>query len=99
LVFLRRHASSHPSMSGDFLLIFVLAFSLSMLQIARATVETRTIDDQYGNSVTGALPIYSPNGWSYGLVCSTCYADQYFEMVQYVGLSLSNIYGGSWCVS
>ncbi|EPS98618.1 hypothetical protein FOMPIDRAFT_1017517 [Fomitopsis schrenkii] len=36
------------------------------------TATNRTIDDNYGDSVTGAKPTYS-DGWNYGPDCSKCY--------------------------
>ncbi|KAH9926222.1 uncharacterized protein B0H18DRAFT_876542 [Fomitopsis serialis] len=38
-----------------------------------ATSTNRTIDDYYGDSVTGLLPVYSDN-WNYGPTCSVCEA-------------------------
>ncbi|KAL7280372.1 hypothetical protein ACG7TL_005297 [Trametes sanguinea] len=46
--------------------------------LARASVTTadlvnRTIDDQRGDSVTGAKPSWAPdNGWAQGQICGTC---------------------------
>lgn len=35
------------------------------------TATNRTIDDNYGDSVTGAKPTYS-DGWNYGPECTGC---------------------------
>ncbi|KAH9934657.1 uncharacterized protein B0H18DRAFT_977597 [Fomitopsis serialis] len=39
-----------------------------------AAATNRTIDDHYGDSVTGRLPMYESQGWSYGPACSGCLA-------------------------
>ncbi|OSD04809.1 hypothetical protein PYCCODRAFT_1433148 [Trametes coccinea BRFM310] len=49
-----------------------------IMLLARASVTTadlvnRTIDDQRGDSVTGAKPSWAPdNGWAQGQICGTC---------------------------
>jgi hypothetical protein len=47
---------------------------------AAALAINRTIDDQFGDSVTGAVPIYSPgNVWTQGNVCTGCVAQPDYE--------------------
>lgn len=45
--------------------------SLLFFLVATAKPTNRTIDDQWGDSVTGALPVYSAN-WNYGPDCTVC---------------------------
>ena len=45
----------------------------------------RTIDDQWGDSVTGVLPAYSTN-WNFGPDCNNCA----------VAPSVSKAFGGTW---
>jgi hypothetical protein len=41
--------------------------------ISRAILTNRTIDDQYGDKLTGLLPQYSPSGvWNQGNGCVPC---------------------------
>ncbi|TFK55643.1 hypothetical protein OE88DRAFT_643167 [Heliocybe sulcata] len=51
-------------------------FSLSLLHrclLARATITNRTIDDQYGDEVSGLQPNYSPAAaWNQGSSCTGC---------------------------
>jgi hypothetical protein len=71
----------------------LIAFLALSLSIAHATEVTRIIDDQYGDSVTGAHPVYSPlDRWTYGPNCTACNIGQ----SQYVVLDKSEIYNGSW---
>lgn len=48
-------------------------FALCLLAsgIASAKLTNRTIDDHYGDSMTGLLPVYV-GGWNYGPNCSQC---------------------------
>jgi len=51
------------------LLILLAGYTTKALQV------NATIDDELGDSVTGALPVYSPqNVWSRGDECTTCFA-------------------------
>ncbi|KAH9922671.1 uncharacterized protein B0H18DRAFT_508385 [Fomitopsis serialis] len=52
----------------------VIALLLFVATGARAigTTTNRTIDDFYGDSATGAIPLYS-DGWNYGPQCSGCF--------------------------
>jgi hypothetical protein len=70
----------------------LLALSwIAQLQTAQAEVETRYIDDQFGDSVTGALPVYLPvDQWSYGPTCSACYLEKY------ASLDTGDVFRGSW---
>lgn len=50
---------------------------LLSLQVGRAlaAASNRTIDDELGDSVTGALPTYSPqNVWTQGSTCASCFS-------------------------
>ncbi|TFY56141.1 hypothetical protein EVJ58_g7816 [Rhodofomes roseus] len=61
-------------MSLPCLLFAYWPFLLSLLSTRiSATATNRTIDDYYGDSVTGLLPVYS-NNWNYGPTCSVCEA-------------------------
>ncbi|KAI0673889.1 hypothetical protein C8Q78DRAFT_658566 [Trametes maxima] len=54
---------------------FTRSLSCSFLLAAAtsARLVNRTIDDKSGDSVSGALPVYSPDGaWADGSICSTC---------------------------
>ena len=61
---------------------FKLAYALLIfnhVRSAAALAVNRTIDDQFGDSVTGALPVYSPeNIWTQGNQCS-CFAQPDYE--------------------
>jgi hypothetical protein len=53
---------------------------LSYIRNAAALAVNRTIDDEIGDSVTGALPIYVPqNIWTQGNQCTTCWADPDYQ--------------------
>jgi len=57
-----------------------LACVLLIFRSAAALAINRTIDDQFGDSATGALPIYSPeNMWAQGNQCSTCFAQPDYQ--------------------
>jgi hypothetical protein len=48
---------------------------LGNILAAVAVATNRTIDDNYGDSVTGDLPIYLPrSSWKQGSQCSPCFA-------------------------
>ena len=75
----RMHHTSPP------LLSLLLAF-LSIATAASAATN-RTIDDQQGDSVTGAVPSYSPvEAWSQGSTCDGCY----------VQLDTAHTFDGTW---
>jgi hypothetical protein len=76
------------------LLLTFLALGFRFIRGTYAAVEVRTIDDQYGDSATGALPVYLPSGeWTYGPTCGTqCYIGQ----SKYVVFNTSAIFNGSW---
>ncbi|TFY53523.1 hypothetical protein EVJ58_g9407 [Rhodofomes roseus] len=58
------HRSMTTILPAAIALLLTLGFSL-------AASVNRTIDDYYGDSVTGVKPIYT-DGWAYGPNCSTC---------------------------
>lgn len=51
-------------------LLFLTLSTLPMASISQ--LETRYIDDEYGDLVTGIQPIYSGTKWSQGATCSSC---------------------------
>lgn len=54
---------------------------------AQALSVNRTIDDQYGDSVTALMPRYSPpHAWNQGATCEGCH----------VQLDHSDVYNGTW---
>jgi hypothetical protein len=53
--------------------LYRIPLLLLLVRSVTASLMNRTIDDQYGDSVTKLLPSYSPfAGWSQGANCSTC---------------------------
>ncbi|KZP14249.1 hypothetical protein FIBSPDRAFT_796861 [Athelia psychrophila] len=64
------------------LIYLVLSY---LAHFSAATSSNRTVDDQFGDSVTNLLPVYS-TGWSQGATCSVCY----------VHLNASNVFNGTW---
>ncbi|KAI0760712.1 hypothetical protein C8Q74DRAFT_1372525 [Fomes fomentarius] len=62
-----------PFDSCRMLLRCILIFALCA-EWARAISVNRTIDDRYGDSVTGQLPQFMPNSWSKGEQCPGCHA-------------------------
>lgn len=63
-----------------FLAVTLAVFTPQFLEHVQALATNRTIDDQNGDSLTGALPSYSPeNIWTQGDQCSTCYAQPNYE--------------------
>jgi hypothetical protein len=45
----------------------------SLLGSGLAALVNRTIDDQYGDSITGATPVYAPKAlWTQGALCQSC---------------------------
>ncbi|KZP17993.1 hypothetical protein FIBSPDRAFT_792544 [Athelia psychrophila] len=58
-----------------------------LAHFSAATPSNRTIDDEFGDSVTNLRPVYSPTtGWAQGANCSTCF----------VQLDTLNVFDGSW---
>ncbi|KAF5390135.1 hypothetical protein D9757_003782 [Collybiopsis confluens] len=54
-------------------LMTLLLLLLTLPILVLSTVETRYIDDQLGDLITGAQPIYSPvTSWTQGATCSGC---------------------------
>jgi hypothetical protein len=100
----RAHATPEPPFPVDSLLsmaftrrcwgLFLLGAVALVLFPSPACGETevRYIDDKYGDSVTGDLPVYASGGggWSYGPECSGCFVEAY------VGIDTSKAYMGSW---
>ena len=62
---------SNALLSSNYLYLFALYVSAS--RIASANLVNRTIDDHYGDSVTGIQPIYNGK-WNYGPTCGDCSA-------------------------
>ncbi|KAI0640165.1 hypothetical protein C8Q77DRAFT_114694 [Trametes polyzona] len=65
----------HPTNLSSSVVVMALIACYTILPIvaATATLVNRTIDDQYGDSVTGVVPIYSPSeAWNFGPTCSIC---------------------------
>ncbi|KAI0760675.1 hypothetical protein C8Q74DRAFT_1441246 [Fomes fomentarius] len=51
----------------------ILLFAL-LIEWGRALSVNRTIDNRYGDSVTGQLPLFMPDPWSEGDQCPGCHA-------------------------
>ena len=64
---------------------FRVATIFGALHLAKALVVNRTIDDHYGDSVTGRLPVYSGE-WDYGPTCPECSVQP----------SLQDVFMSSW---
>ena len=68
--------TSRPKRRKMFPFAFALTplslFLLRQSQPSLATATTVTIDDEYGDSLTGELPLYS-GAWKYGPDCSGCF--------------------------
>ncbi|KZT18125.1 hypothetical protein NEOLEDRAFT_1080931 [Neolentinus lepideus HHB14362 ss-1] len=77
-------------MTGPNNLHTLLSFLLAILHYAWPVLggTNRTIDDQWGDSVTGILPTYLPanDTWQQGANCSSCYSRP----------NASLAYDGSW---
>ena len=86
------HSKHHQSLDTGQSFPPIMTFNrilplLLLVTSVTATLTNRTIDDQYGDSVTRVPPSYSPSGgWSRGAKCSTCAAQP----------NASQAYGGSW---
>ena len=53
--------------------LYTVSFLFSLLSLSSAIPQNVTIDDQFGDEQTGALPSYSPVGaWSQGADCAGC---------------------------
>jgi hypothetical protein len=69
-----------------FSLIFILLASLSGVLAA----SNRTIDDEFGDVVTGFQPVYQPaSAWNFGPDCSACNLGP-------GSFNESNILNGTW---
>ncbi|KAI0751142.1 hypothetical protein C8Q80DRAFT_554988 [Daedaleopsis nitida] len=69
-----------------FLALWVLfmAFPVAPLSV------NRTIDDETGDCITGAMPVYSPQGsWAQGSTCRTCGVSSTF-------VNTSEVFDGTW---
>ncbi|KAI0760664.1 hypothetical protein C8Q74DRAFT_246112 [Fomes fomentarius] len=62
----------------------VLIFAL-FAEWGLAISVNRTIDDTYGDSVTGWLPHFMPNSWVKGAPCSDCHNGTVSEIIYYDG--------------
>ena len=80
------HGVPIPSPRAHNALVLLLLFSLFVDTTGtRAEPTNRTIDDEWGDSVTGIRPVYSAN-WNYGPGCTVCN----------VVPSQSMAFGGTW---
>ncbi|OJT04505.1 hypothetical protein TRAPUB_4775 [Trametes pubescens] len=62
-------------------------FLLAVSAVGRSLSVNRTIDDEKGDSVTGEVPVYTPDGsWSQGSTCSGCF----------IQLDPSQTFDGTW---
>ncbi|KAL1951102.1 hypothetical protein VTO73DRAFT_251 [Trametes versicolor] len=60
---------------------------LAVSAVGRSLSVNRTIDDEKGDSVTGEVPVYTPDGsWSQGSTCSGCF----------IQLDPSQTFDGTW---
>jgi hypothetical protein len=74
-------------MLRTFLPVLALFGALSSTSAA----SNRTIDDQTGDSVTGARPVYQPAAdWKYGPDCSGCFIGTQTQ------LDKGKVFAGSW---
>ncbi|PIL37474.1 hypothetical protein GSI_01168 [Ganoderma sinense ZZ0214-1] len=70
---------------------FFLALSLFAASV-NSTPLNVTIDDEFGDEITGLLPIYSPaEEWEQGLTCISCNVNVFD-----VALGMSQIYQATW---
>ena len=58
-------------LSWSLQILVALSSSLLLSSPVACTLTNRTIDDYWGDSVTGVLPVYSVN-WHYGPTCTVC---------------------------
>ena len=54
-----------------------------------ASLVNRTIDDEFGDSVTGVVPTYAPQGWLQGQNCTGCSFNSR-------NVDISQVFNGSW---
>ena len=54
-----------------------------------ASLVNRTIDDEFGDSVTGAVPTYAPQGWLQGQNCTGCSFNSR-------NVDITQVFNGSW---
>ncbi|KZT69026.1 hypothetical protein DAEQUDRAFT_765805 [Daedalea quercina L-15889] len=73
-------------MSFVVLIRLILFLLLVAPQPAPAAVTNRTIDDEFGDSITGRPPYYGSSGWNYGPSCPGCKAQPAPE----------DVFMGSW---
>ncbi|KAJ7191776.1 hypothetical protein GGX14DRAFT_596953 [Mycena pura] len=52
--------------------VLSLAYFLTHISTCFAAVSNRTIDDTYGDAITGFIPIYTSANWNVGQNCSRC---------------------------
>ncbi|KAI5117134.1 hypothetical protein M0805_008253 [Coniferiporia weirii] len=57
--------------------LYLVVLLFVYLELSRGVLVNRTVDDQFGDSVTGVPPTYegpSMDGWTQGSTCGTCKA-------------------------
>ncbi|KAI0652612.1 hypothetical protein C8Q79DRAFT_938586 [Trametes meyenii] len=70
--------------------IFVIFMLLRGVSVAKGTLVNRTIDDAWGDSITGASPVYFPDGgFAQGSVCRTCNISPKL-------VDISKVFDGTW---
>ncbi|TFK80539.1 hypothetical protein K466DRAFT_605245 [Polyporus arcularius HHB13444] len=91
---LRLPISPRPHVASP---LFRILFLLGSLPNAAGVLVNRTIDDEYGDSVTGVKPVYGPTGsdpdddWKQGLGCvSPC------VFSPYTVIDVSQVSNGTW---
>ncbi|EIW63880.1 uncharacterized protein TRAVEDRAFT_103451, partial [Trametes versicolor FP-101664 SS1] len=76
---------------------FLAPFCILPVLTSAAILVNRTIDDQYGDIVTGALPTYAPsNQWAYGPSCNSCFIHPGNPYRFGAVVDVSQVYNGSW---
>lgn len=53
--------------------IILTLLTLLLVCTTQAVLVNRSIDDTYGDNVTGQVPVYQPNGAWNGVNCSGCF--------------------------
>ncbi|KAH9912312.1 uncharacterized protein BXZ73DRAFT_107513 [Epithele typhae] len=72
------------------MLFALLVVLVAVLGDCQAREVNRTIDDYYGDSVTGVVPIYKPTAeWADGNTCDACYVNS-------SNVDISKVFKGTW---
>jgi hypothetical protein len=88
----RRRWCQSPANSCSMLRVFALVFVTLAAFSGVLAASNRTIDDQYGDIVTGIQPVYQPaSAWNFGPDCSTCNVGPSHESI-----NMSSIMNGTW---